>query len=442
MKDTSPNPLPALAAVLFLLVPATAADIPEDPTLGAGRVLVRFTPSSSGEWLAQAYYTPPRGKLAIVSVSGSIAGSRVDLRDRYAGGPLRVSVVDVSEYAPELSQALTPVRVEKHVTREGSTYHAVVTVSNGSEHPIMVRLTYSNWTHLDFGDRTLDQNVSLRLEGRELELEPFSVRDSRFVRADLTWTDAGSFRFPYARLAPGDSLTLHLDVTADRSPGKVTVTRRLLLSNPPVPVSLTASVLRPANYGLDGNKVSFWVPAPGVDYLVRYLTREGDRLVPKSLEGESEYQGVVSVELQDEPEFVSVFLRQPARIAFEVRDRVKLPLRSGSNGSSGRVWVRWASENTPGGLATDVRLKGHADGVLLGLVLDSTSGDVSVEGGTVLERGTLPSGRAYAIIDAGPVNGEKVVRVTSDARVLDVLSKAVNNPSGGGEVQPRPVEVQ
>ncbi|AAM02549.1 hypothetical protein [Methanopyrus kandleri] len=420
--------IPTLLGLLLLTTPAQAADVPADPTLGAGKVVVRFTPSSSGEWLAQAYYSPPRGKLAIVSVSGSIAGSRVELRDRYAGGPLRVSVVDVSEYAPELSQVLTPVRVERRVTREGSTYHVTVIVSNEAEHPVMVRLTYSNWTHLDFGDRTLDQDVSVVLEGEKLELEPFSVRDSRFVRADLVWTDAGGFRYPYTRLGPGDSLTLHLDVTADRSPGKVTVTRRLLLSDPPVPVSLTVSVLRPANYGLDGKKVSFWVPAPGVDYLVRYLAREGDRLVPKSLEGEGEYQGVVSVELQGEPELVSVYLKQPARMVFEVRDRVKLSLRSGSNGSS-RLWVRWASESIPGGLATDVRLKGRAGRVLLGLVLDSTGeANVDVSGGTVLERGTLPSGRAYAILDAGPVNGEKVVRVTSNARVLDVLSKVVDNP--------------
>ncbi|WP_456481267.1 hypothetical protein [Methanopyrus sp.] len=416
--------MPVLIGLILLAGPAQTADVPVDPTLGAGKVLVRFAPSPSGEWLAQVYYTPPKGKPAVLNATGSIAGHRIDVRNRYVVG--RVAVVDVDEYAPELSGELTPVRVERKVTRDGAVYRVTLTVTNGSEHPVMVRLTYTNWTHLELDGRTLNQDVDVTFEGRRLDLHPFSIRKSRFVRADLVWTDAGSFRFPYARLKPGDSLTLHLDVTADRSPGKVTVTRRLLLSDSPIPANVDAEATRPVSFGMSGKRVSFWAPAPGVGYTVRYLVRGRDGLVPKTVTGTTEYQGVVSVELQDEPAFVTVYLRQPVRTTYEIRDRLRLPLRPGSDASNDRVWVRWTTRKATGGPITDVRVRGRAGDVLLGLVLDLTEGaEVTVDGGAVLERGKLPSGREFVVVDAGPVEGEKVVRVTSGARVLGVLARAV-----------------
>jgi len=71
------------------------------------------------------------GRLAVVSVSGSIAVFRPGARDRHAGGPLRVSAVDVSEYAPEPpgtgSNTNHPSRDaqdhREYITRVGSLRH-------------------------------------------------------------------------------------------------------------------------------------------------------------------------------------------------------------------------------------------------------------------------------------------------------------------------------
>ncbi|WP_456434609.1 hypothetical protein [Methanopyrus sp.] len=61
------------------------------------------------------------------------------------------------------------------------------------------------------------------------------------------------------------------------------------------------------------------------------------------------------------------------------------------------------------------------------MILDSTDEgvDVSVDGGKVVEKGILPSGRVFVVVDAGEVDSERVVRVTSSVRVLDVLAKVV-----------------
>ncbi|WP_157666156.1 hypothetical protein [Methanopyrus sp. KOL6] len=402
---------------------AQAVDVP-DPTLGAGKAVVRFVPSSSG-WIAQIRYYPPRGKQVVVSATGSVVGYSLSLQDKLVGGPVRVGVVSVDEYAPELSGLLDGVRVKASVDRGDSSCRAVVSVSNGTERPVMIRVVYSNWAHLDFGDRSLDQDVSLRLDGRKVELKRFSVRGSEFVRADLVRTDSNGFSYPYVRVLPGQNVVLHLEVGYGRSPGKVTVIRRVLSSESPVPARLDVSVLRPVGFGVQGSRVSFWAPAPGVGYVVRCLVHENGRMVPKVLNGECDRRGVVSVDLGGDPEFVSVYLRQPAKVSFEVRDRVGVSLRPSSG--AGGLWLKWSSSEVSGGIATDVRLRGHAGGVFLGLILDSTDEgvDVSVDGGEVVEKGVLPSGRVFVVVDVGEVDSERVVRVVSGVRVLDVLAKVV-----------------
>ncbi|GEM_PF-6833467 len=412
----------ALACLLLCLTaPAHAADLPVDPTLGAGKALVRFSPGSDGRWLASVYYAPPRGRPAAYTVRGGVAGTPVTGQG-LATGFTRVATVSVDAHAPELSRLLEPVRVERQVTRDGNAYRVVLRVRNEGQHPALVRVTYLNWTRLALPDRTLEQRVSVRLGDREVSLQPFTLRGSTFVRADLTGSNAGSYHSPYARLKPGDALELVLTVTADRSPGKLLVARRVLLSEPPVPVTLQVEVRRPASYRLDGERVSFWVPGPGVRYEVECLVRRDGRLSLERVDGVSEHQGVVAVGLQGDPEFVSVFLRQPARVAFEVRDRVRLPLRVSSGRASG-VRVSWRVEGDRARIALSGRGR-----VLLGLILDGTVASVRVNGGSVLESGTLPSGRAFVIVDAGTVERERVV-VVEGQRVLDVLARVARGAS-------------
>ncbi|WP_456434610.1 hypothetical protein [Methanopyrus sp.] len=328
-----PSSILACIWLLSFLGCVQAVDVP-DPTLGAGKAVVRFVPSSGG-WVAQVCYYPPKGKQVVVGASGSVAGHSLSFQDRLVGGPVLLGVVSADEYAPELSRLLDGVSVRTDVDSDDGSCRAVVSVSNGTDHPVMVRVVYSNWVHLDFDDKSLDQDVSL--SGRDADLERFSVRGSEFVRADLVRTDSDGY--PYVRVPPGRSIAMHLEVSYGRSPGKVTVIRKVLSSGSPVPALLDVRVLRPVGFGIQGSRVSFWAPAPGVGYVVRCLTRKDGRMVPKVLDGECDRRGLMSVDLGGDPEFVSVYLRQPARVSFEVRDRVGISLRpsSSAGGGGGRV---------------------------------------------------------------------------------------------------------
>ncbi|WP_158295876.1 hypothetical protein [Methanopyrus kandleri] len=153
-----------------------------------------------------------------------------------------------------------------------------------------------------------------------------------------------------------------------------------------MPTTLQAEIERPTNYRLNGKQVSFWVPAPDVKYEVRSMVKANGQLSFQHVQGVSERQGIVTVELQGDPEFVGVLLRQPPRVAYGVRDRVRLSLRGRGPAARG-VKVSWRAD----GERTRIELSGSGR-VLLGLILDGGAMDVRVDGGSVLETGPCRAG--------------------------------------------------
>ncbi len=414
--------LPArlLLTALALLGTTTAThalDLPVDPTLGAGRLLLRCQPDANGHWHATLYYQPPRNHPADYHVQGTLANTPVH-QDGTAYTTTRLADTTIDTHAPELTQLLEPLHVETHTTHHDTTHQVTIHAHNTGTQPALLRITYLNWTHLHLPDRDLDQHVTLTLNDQPLQPRTLTRHNATYLLADLTRTDHGTYTIPYTRLAPGATLDLTLTITADYNPGKLLITRRLLLDQPPIPLHLQAEIERPTNYRLHDHQLTFWTPAPGVKYRVEYAIKRDQHLEFHTLTGTSDHQGPITINLPNQPLLAHVTLTQPPRLTYEIRDRQRLPLRT-THRTPG-VKIAWRT-TTDGARIT---LTGRGT-VLLGLLLDGQPTDLHATGASILETGTLPDGRGYALLDAGPVQHERALDVHTPARVLAVLARVL-----------------